>query len=815
MSENPFLLPGAPGEKTLADNLDQGALFEAEDGTTYAFRGLLPGGRWALYSFGEEPRPLMMPDPVTGFPFYPTHDQMLAALAAEKLHIVSSPLDTPARNAARGLERTKKEVLKDDPYAEVRMLVCRTFDKERPARDEASLEEWRDRRFDWEAINRRFGRETPEASTIRAWVNKRGRPGNRCWTDMEDRRGQGPRRRRVTGKRLAIAVWHAVSHWTARRHPTVSKLWKDVEADTNAYNTGKPLIMHMGERRWATPSKDEQFEPVDREFFRQLVKRLESRNSYRCRYNAQAAQQRWEGGGSAPEPVRFLEIVQQDETEAPNFFFIDTLNRVPLGCATWVIAVCVYTRCVLAWDLSFDAPSKVSWMRNVLNASRMKPLPKEWAERFPALATIGGRMSSIMYDNPSHLIGHAVEDAHGDLVQDVIFAGEGQPTHKALVERTHETLRTLFAAELPGAKMQVALAREYNMDSSKETLLTLSEGRLAMARAVCKYHTTELKGLDMRTPLDVWVEQWNLWGPQHAKDQEQFARAIGDVTRDRALDNGGVVNEHLEYSDRRLTPALMEAYAARSHRRRNCKKPTFDAKVKFDPTDMSAVSVLDPVSGKYRKLPAKKKRYTKGLTLAMHKLVLRYRGAQSLMADPQGEERLLELRRMAETELRAFSKKMEAAEQRARASIMQQPVLRDMMGGDIHLVEVAPSTTGMEVEHDHAIGRIDGFEKSPRAKRGSRRNDSHAQVDGSESDDVTLSIPAHFQETGPGAGRLQDGDPSDPDPPLSGDATAAEGEADADQSAAAGRGRGNAADPPGAAGGPDDDDDIVGTFEDY
>lgn len=398
MTRDPYILPGLPGKKTLAHNIDQGALFEAHDGKTYAYRGLLPGGRWAMYSLDSEPSPLLMPDPVTGFPSQPTHDQILEAMAAGKLHHVSGPLDTPARVRARGFERTKAEVLAADPYAEVRMLVCRKFDQERPARDDESLEKWRDSRFDWAAIQKDHGRDKPPASTLRAWISKRGRPGNRCWADMEDRRGQGPRRKRVTGHRLAIAVWHAMSHWTSRRHPSVSKLYKDVVADTNAYNLGKALIMHDGVRVWETPVTGEEIAPADPEFFRQLVKRLESRTAYKHRYSAQAAQQRWEGGGEAPEPVRFLEIVQQDETEAPTFFFIDSINRVPLGSATWVIAVCVYTRCVLAWDLSFDAPSKVSWMRNILNASKMKVLPKEWAERFPALATIGGRMSSIIYD---------------------------------------------------------------------------------------------------------------------------------------------------------------------------------------------------------------------------------------------------------------------------------------------------------------------------------------------------------------------------------------------------------------------------------
>lgn len=195
MTRDPYILPGLPGKKTLADNIDQGALFEAHDGKTYAYRGLLPGGRWAMYSLDSEPSPLLMPDPVTGFPSQPTHDQILEAMAAGKLHHVSGPLDIPARVRARGFERTKAEVLAADPYAEVRMLVCRKFDQERPARDDESLEKWRDSRFDWAAIQKDYGRDKPPASTLRAWISKRGRPGNRCWADMEDRRGQGPRRK--------------------------------------------------------------------------------------------------------------------------------------------------------------------------------------------------------------------------------------------------------------------------------------------------------------------------------------------------------------------------------------------------------------------------------------------------------------------------------------------------------------------------------------------------------------------------------------------------------------------------------------------
>ena len=229
---------------------------------------------------------------------------------------------------------------------------------------------------------------------------------------------------------------------------------------------------------------------------------------------------------------------------------------------------------------------------------------------------------------------------------------------------------------------------------------------------------------------------------------------------------------------------------------------------------MSQVFVLDPGVGKYLPLPAKKKRYTKGLTLAMHKLVLRNRGAQSLMADPDAENRLLELRRMAETELKNISAQMEAKEKRARAAIMQQPVIRDMMGGDIHLIEVAPSPTGMEVRHDTGFDRADAFEKPVRSKRGTTHNDAHAQLDNSDTADVHLQGPVelqaskHLESAAHLGGHAPANDATKVMTSTIGDASAASRSQAAYSGAASDRKT-----EPGRC--DDDDDDIVGTFDDY
>ena len=85
MIPNPFVLPGSAGEKTLADNLETDALFKTPEGIVYAYRGLLPDGRWVMYSLGEEPRPFMMADSITGFPAHPTQAQILDALVHKQL----------------------------------------------------------------------------------------------------------------------------------------------------------------------------------------------------------------------------------------------------------------------------------------------------------------------------------------------------------------------------------------------------------------------------------------------------------------------------------------------------------------------------------------------------------------------------------------------------------------------------------------------------------------------------------------------------------------------------------------------------------
>ena len=168
---------------------------------------------------------------------------------------------------------------------------------------------------------------------------------------------------------------------------------------------------------------------------------------------------------------------------------------------------------------------------------------------------------------------------------------------------------------------------------------------------------------------------------------------------------------------------------------------------------------------------------------------------------------------MAETELKNISAQMEAKEKRARAAIMQQPVIHDMMGGDIHLVEVAPSPTGMEVRHDTGFDRADAFEKPVRSKRGTTHNNAHAQLDSSDTIDVHLQGPVELQpferrEPVPNSGgRVPANNASQAISTIGGDSST--------KSLTQAPDGGAASDRKTDVGSDDDDDDIVGTFDDY
>jgi len=228
----------------------------------------------------------------------------------------------------------------------------------------------------------------------------------------------------------------------------------------------------------------------------------------------------------AQEPVRYLQIVQQDDTPLPKWFLIDAVNRVPVGPAAGVFTFDVFTNVFPGWDVSLENPSRATWMRALAHTAIPKPVPAFLADEFPELRDLYGYVTGeVLYDNALQNIARAVEDAGGDLAHSVRVAGEKEPTHKGKVERAIQTVQG-YIKEIPSLTLPIAQMRRFGYDPRKHVVVTVDQFRTMLDEAIQTYHTQPSDALGGRSPLQVWLEQVAIHGHHQPKDLDQFLRSI-------------------------------------------------------------------------------------------------------------------------------------------------------------------------------------------------------------------------------------------------------------------------------------------------
>lgn len=685
----------------------------------WTFRGLDDDGAWRLLCDGVR---LKLPDVRTGVPTHPSEAAMIVALRTGALKVVKPVLPVRIRAAARGRERTRQEVLASDPAAELRMSICRRWDEarrrgDRDARkDEVSLAAWFRKEFGEDRLIERF--DSPSATTMRTWIDERGTANDRRWCDMEDLSGQGERRKRVVGVSFEMALWHAAR---AAVNPcrTCAAGWRALRRDVRRARTGQTLKM-------------DSFRPVEREFadlkemdrttFRKLFHSLDTNANARAKTSYDAVRSRRGGGGRSLETSRCWEIVEMDEKELSTHLFVDERRRVPLGTASSTILVERHSTAIVGRDVTWEPPSTASAMRALLHATSLKEVPPEFAEEFPALQLVCAKLGALIVDNAAHYVGEALVDAAGDVVMDVVWAGVRKGTDKSLVESRHGILRTMVDDLLPSRKLPIEILREWNIDPAGRTVIDLRTYLRYFDTGVALYNVTRRADLGNRSPLEILMEDRRLHGAPLPADVEQFRRAMSAIVVNRVLGGDGVVVNGLRYVREHNHPGLLEDFVLASADRRRTKRLRFDAKVKIDPSDLSRVWIYNPRQGEYEELICTKARYSAGLSLALHAIVLL--GLPNAETDEVHEDRLLEIRGRIEDAIEhdhpdALAK-CDAAHHRALGDPRVLAMLADRASVEFR----PPSPTGEDaVPHATDARRADAETPPPRARMGSARND--------------------------------------------------------------------------------------------
>jgi hypothetical protein len=713
----------------------KGAHF-AFHGHPCVFQGIAVNGR-CQFADGEGWM-LEVADEETGLPVWPLPDKVRELMADQHLILRADPLDNPVRRRARSEECTKTELANAtckskpgqsrDPWYYFREETLKVWDDaevERCSLTRSGITAWYEENFDIEELKKRFGR-LPSDRTFRTWIQTRGTDRDRRPGDFASYSSIGTRRRRIEPMVLAL-----IKHWAVRFHAkprqSVNAFWKKVGEDVDRYKRGKKLEILNFERALDPPRHPDNVKMCTRRIFAKEIERARGGQAMGIAWNKRAREQRFGGGGVAQEPVRFLQIVQLDSTPFPMVFVFDAVRRIPVGVPTITIALDIYTRVILGWDITYDPPSYASYMRTMLHTALPKRVPEsfQWEPSIKAaLAELCGKIVGwMLLDNALEQIGRAAQDAGGDIGFGVRWAGVKQPTHKPHVESCLETLQGILRDLLPGATWDIPLMREFDYDPKKHALVTLEQFREIFAEAVARYHTVEHSGLLNRLPLDVWLEQRAQHGLDWVTDADHFRRAVGELDYVSFRGDGASI-EGLKYgsdgSDERYPLSnddiLFNLGLARGVAS-DTKKRTFDkVKVKYDPNDLSAAWLFDEHRREYVTIPCTARRYSENLPLWLHNRLKEYAKEKRLKFE--SEHDMVAVRDSYAEMMSRIVPEAVAAERRAAARYAESSQGRAYLGNAVDLVDVRPSPSGMEtiVEHGHRVGtRRDPTRIAPRS----------------------------------------------------------------------------------------------------
>jgi putative transposase len=316
---------------------------------------------------------------------------------------------------------------------------------------------------------------------------------------------------------------------------------------------------------------------------RNRVKRLLQRTVVEARVSKRAAREQFEPiKGHFPPFAGPLAVVQIDHSKV-DVIVVDEVDRKPLARPWLSVAIDVFSRVVVGFYLSLEAPSAASTGMCVANAI----LPKDTFLSKWEIATpwpVWGKMSAIHCDNGKDFRGAMLRQACQQYGIELLFRPVRQPHYGGHIERLMGT----FAREihtLPGTTFSNPSDRK-DYDSEKRSALTLRELEGWLARFIVEiYHQRPHSGLGGRPPLLVYEEAIAQNGLPELCTNESRLRLDFMPAEHRAVTVNGIVLDHISYFHDLLRPWV------NAKQKNGCKRLFA---IRRDLRDISVVYFFDP-----------------------------------------------------------------------------------------------------------------------------------------------------------------------------------------------------------------------------
>lgn len=333
---------------------------------------------------------------------------------------------------------------------------------------------------------------------------------------------------------------------------------------------------------------------------RNRINRIDTSLSLKKRgYTRKAKSQFEPKPGKFPDANYPLSSVQIDHTKV-DLILVDDEHRKPIGRPWVTFAIDVYSRTILGYYLTLEAPSVTSVAMCVFNAI----LPKD-----KTLARLGvsgewpiwGMMKCIHVDNGSDFRAESFSracDQYGIIldyrpIEGPQFGGHVERLIGSFMKEVHTIPGTTFS--------NIQERTEY--DSEKNAVMTFDEFESWLVNQICNvYHKSINRGIEM-TPLKKW--EIGIWGDGHDNPGIGIPKIYSNERKlridflpmfKRTIQRTGVSIDNITYySD--VLRHFVNRYSSHSDKKK------IQYIFKRDPRDISVIWFYDPDEQKYFDIP--------------------------------------------------------------------------------------------------------------------------------------------------------------------------------------------------------------------
>jgi putative transposase len=340
-----------------------------------------------------------------------------------------------------------------------------------------------------------------------------------------------------------------------------------------------------------------------------IINQLDEYEVDKARKGARFANEKHKTLQKGPEPTRPLERVECDDTKT-DLLVIDPATSLALGRPWLMILICVFTRMILGYHLSFYPPSHVTVMMAMKHAIRPKLYVKE---KYPDIIyswDTYGLIEVLVIDNAKHWYGKGIEDACYQLGTDMQFAPVRVPWYKGAVERLLQTIHSGLIHQQPGTTFSNIFDKG-DYDPAKHAVIWLDLLDELLHKWIIDVYSQEIHtGMN-----DILARRWENsiveYPPALPPAHTDLDIILGKIAY-RKISGTAIHFQNLEYSDSIL--ATIRTNQDKEGR----------VKIKYDPTDLGMIYVYDAFWCRFVPVPAVDQDYAKGLTEFQHEVVCKF-----------------------------------------------------------------------------------------------------------------------------------------------------------------------------------------------